>query len=193
MARPSLFARLAKSVLVLLFRLSGWEVVGGPPEVRRCVIIGAPHTSNWDFVRFMGVTEVLGVQPAFIGKHTLFRGAVGRFMREMGGIPVDRSSPADAVRQVTREFARRDDFMLVMSPEGTRGHVGRWKTGFYRIALAAGVPIIPGFLDHANKRLGLGPAMMPSGDYEADMRHLVAFYSRYFPITLEQVLGGDTP
>lgn len=190
-ARPTLFSRLVMWVLVCLFHLSGWKVVGGPPEFPRCLIIGAPHTSNWDFIRFVGVMDELELRPAFIGKHTLFRGPMGKFMRELGGIPVDRDAPGGIAQQVAGEFASREEFLLVMSPEGTRGSVSRWKTGFYRIAVAAGVPIVCGFLDHKRKELGLGPAIMPSGDFAADAHKFAEFYSQYYPITAEQIIGND--
>ena len=174
--RLSLLTRITRRVLVWLFKVRGWRVAGHPPpEGHRCVFVAVPHTSNWDFIAFMGIADANGVTPAFMGKHTLFKWPMGGFMREMGGVPVDRSAPGGVARQMVEEFARRDEFMLVIAPEGTRNTTSRWKTGFYRIALEAGVPLVCGYADHNRKVAGLGPAVMPTGDYHADMAKLFAF------------------
>ena len=141
------------------------------------MIVGAPHTSNWDFLCFLGITEALGVRASFMGKDSLFRWPMRRFMIDMGGVPVDRSASNNYVDAMADEFARRDEFMLVIAPEGTRKGALRWKTGFYHIALKAGVPIVCGFIDYPHKRGGFGPAIMPSGDYAADMAKMAAFYA----------------
>ena len=125
----------------------------------------------------MGVTRELGLQTHFMAKTSLFRWPFGNFMRQMGGVPVDRSAAGDMVQQMIAEFATREDFILTIAPEGTRKTVDAWRTGFYRIAHGAGVPIVCGFMDYGNRRAGLGPVIHPTGDYEKDMTPAFAFYS----------------
>lgn len=162
--------------LLWLYRRQGWTTLGKAPEGGRAVILGVPHTSNWDFLFFLGVTHDLGIRPRFMGKNSLFRWPMTRFMREMGGVPVVRSASHNYVEQMIEQFAQHEDFMLVVAPEGTRGGVSRWRSGFYHIALGAGVPIVCGYVDYPARRGGLGPAIMPTGDFRADMAKIAAFY-----------------
>ena len=111
-----------------------------------------------------------------MAKTGLFRWPLGRFMRDMGGVAVDRSGGQNYVAAMADEFRRRKEFMLVIAPEGTRGATRQWRTGFYHIAVAAGVPIVCGTMDYATRSGGLGPAIMPTGDYAADMARIFAFY-----------------
>jgi 1-acyl-sn-glycerol-3-phosphate acyltransferase len=186
-------------VLATTFRLQGWRAEAAPDLPRRGVVIGAPHTSNWDFVNFVGVITGLGLTPRFMGKHTLFRGFLRRFMFEMGGVPVVRGEKHDYVAQMIDAFAANPvDFLLVIAPEGTRRGVPRWRTGFYQIALGAGVPLICGYLDYQQHRGGLGMSFMPTGDYRADMARVAAFYANKPPRhprpglgTLEWIVGRD--
>ena len=164
-----------------MFRAGGWRAVQEHPLPEKAVIIAAPHTSNWDFVYFFGLTARLGFSAHWIGKHTLFRPPWGAMMRRLGGIPIDRRSSQNMVAAMADQFARRDRFRLVIPPEGSRGSVRRWRTGFYYIALAAKVPIVIGMMDYAKKTAGLGPAFMPTGDYEADMAVLTDFYRTVTP------------
>ena len=178
---PSLLSRLAKRVLLWLYRWKGWRLEGEAPESRKCVILGAPHTSNWDFVFFLGATNQLGISPAFMGKHSLFKWPMRRFMLDMGGLPVNRSKGGNYVEQISAEFARRAELALVIAPEGTRKSVDGWKSGFYHIAMRAGVPIVPAWVNNATMQGGVGPAMMPSGDYAADLARLAEFYLSKIP------------
>lgn len=180
-AHRSLLSRLARRVLISLYRRKGWKLEGQAPAERKFVITGAPHTSNWDFVFFIGATHRLGIRPSFMGKHSLFRWPLRRFMLDMGGIAVDRSKRANYVDQVVAEFARADALALVVAPEGTRSSDGEWRSGFYHIALGAGVPIVPAWVDNQAMRGGIGPALMPSGDYAADLRKLGDFYRSVMP------------
>ncbi|MEQ1510509.1 MAG: lysophospholipid acyltransferase family protein [Sphingopyxis sp.] len=180
-ARPTFISRLVKRCLLALYRRYGWRAEGAIPEPRRFVIIAAPHTSNWDFPYFLGLTQDLGVKAHFIGKASLFRWPLGGFMRAMGGIAVDRSASHNVVQAMVDEFARRDTFMLTIAPEGTRGHSAKWKTGFYQIALAAHVPMVVGFMDYKRRVGGLGPAIMPTGDYAADMARVWDVYKEHTP------------
>ncbi|KPF90082.1 acyltransferase [Novosphingobium sp. AAP83] len=179
--RPSLLSRLVRKALVTFYRMRGWKAHGAPPADGRCVIIAAPHTSNWDFLYFIGLTEDLGLMPHFMAKDSLFRWPLGRFMRDMGGVPVVRSSRQNVVDAMAAEFARRDRFMLTIAPEGTRGKVGQWRTGFYHIAMKAGVPLVVGMMDYGTKTGGLGPAIWPTGDYDADMAKIFEYYRKVTP------------
>ena len=176
-----LLSRIAKSVLLALYRNYGWQAVGVVPEPRRFVLIAAPHTSNWDFPFFLGLTQDLGVNAHFMAKKSLFRWPMGRFMREMGGISVDRSRSSNFVQAMVDEFARRTEFMLTIAPEGTRGKSAKWKTGFYQIAMAAKVPLVVGIMDYGRRTGGLGPAIMPTGDYAADMAKVWDVYRDCVP------------
>ena len=179
---PALLSRLLRRALLWLYRALGWKAVGEAPADMRGVIIAAPHTSNWDFLYFLGLTDALGVKAHFMGKKELFRWPLKRFMRDMGGVPVDRSARgSDHVEQMIAEFARRQSFMLTVAPEGTRGAVRTWRTGFYYIALGAKVPMLCGLMDYRTKTGGLGPAIWPTGDYAADMKKVAEFYRSVTP------------
>ncbi len=171
-----LAARAVHGLIVWNYRRQGWTAVGALPRPHKFVLIAAPHTSNWDFPNFLGLTKDLGVEAHFMGKDSLFRWPMGGFMRDVGGIPVDRSSRHDMVQQMADEFARREEFVLTVAPEGTRGAVTRWRTGFYRIAEAAKVPIVCGFADYERHVGGFGPMFTPTGDYDADMAPVFEFY-----------------
>lgn len=196
--RPGLLSRIVRRALVWFYRRRGWTAVGTPPADGRCVIIAAPHTSNWDFVNFIGLTEDLGITPHFMAKDSLFRWPLGGFMRDMGGVPVNRAQRGNMVDAMVAQFARRDRFMLTIAPEGTRGKVGQWRTGFYQIALKAGVPLVVGMMDYGRKTGGLGPAIWPSGDYAADMEKVFAHYRSVTPrhpargvASLDEVIARD--
>ncbi len=182
---PALLSRIVRALLLRLYRWKGWSLEGEAPATQRFVITGAPHTSNWDFVFFLGTTHHFGIRPSFMGKLSLFRWPMRRFMLDMGGVPVDRSTKGNYVEAMAGEFARREvqgrELALVVVPEGTRSGVPGWRSGFYHIALAAGVPIVPAWVDHVRMRGGLGPALMPSGDYPADLARLAAFYRSVLP------------
>ena len=178
---PRMASRLFRTAMLAFFRARGWKAIGAPPANRRCVIIAAPHTSNWDFLYFLGLTDALGIKAHFMAKLSLFRWPFGRFMREMGGVPVDRSGGRDQVAQMIAEFGRRDEFMLTIAPEGTRGAVRQWRTGFYHIAHGAGVPLVCGLMDYRTRTSGLGPAIVTTGDYAADMAKVAEFYRSCTP------------
>jgi len=149
---------------------------GSFPEVPKLVVIAAPHSSNWDFVIGILFVIALGVRVRFIGKKELFRGPLGWLMRWTGGTPVDRSAPGGIVAQVVAEFARVPKIVLGIAPEGTRRYGASFKSGFYRIALEAGVPIVPGYLDWSRKAVGLMPPIVPTGDMDADVRRIRELY-----------------
>lgn len=178
---PGLSSRLVWRLLGWLYDLKGWRLQGQVPPFRKYVVLGAPHTTNWDFVFFAGAVQRLGMKPSFMGKHTLFRWPLRRFMIDMGGMPVNRAKPGGYVRTVIRNFHEADEMALVIAPEGSRSSDGRWRTGFYHIALGAGVPIVPAWVDHDRKLGGIGEPVLPTGDYAADMTRIVAFYRSVMP------------
>ena len=174
-------SRWTRAALLTFYRRQGWRAVGTPPPGGRYVIIAAPHTSNWDFVYFLGLAGELGLDLHFMAKDSLFRWPIGGFMRDMGGIAVNRSGRHDMVAAMIAEFARRDRFALTIAPEGTRSKVRIWRSGFYHIALGAGVPMVVGMMDYPTRTGGLGPAIMPTGDYRADMARIAEAYRDVTP------------
>ncbi|MBS3928783.1 MAG: 1-acyl-sn-glycerol-3-phosphate acyltransferase [Sphingomonadales bacterium] len=179
---PTLLSRLVKWALLALYRWKGWTLVSVAPVPRRCVILGAPHTSNWDFVFFLGAVTEMGLSPSFMGKDSLFKWPMTRFMHDMGGIPVDRKAKdKNYVDQVVAEFAKGDELSLVIAPEGTRGDIKGWRSGFYHIAHGAGVPIFPAWFDKATGQGGIGKGVMPTGDFAADLRKIAEFYYSAMP------------
>jgi 1-acyl-sn-glycerol-3-phosphate acyltransferase len=141
------------------------------------ILVGAPHTSNWDFVFMLAITWQLGLHIRFLGKRSLFAGPLGPVMRALGGIPVDRSNPAGLVDEVIARVRAGERFYLVVTPEGTRGKAAHWKSGFYRIARDTGLPVTLGYVDRRTMTTGLGPTLRLTGDLGADMERVRAFYA----------------
>jgi 1-acyl-sn-glycerol-3-phosphate acyltransferase len=173
-SRGNAFSRaLGRAGLAILrFRLEG-EV----PDVPRAVVIVAPHTSNWDFVVGLFGKLALGLRVRFIAKHTLFRGPFGSFLRWMGGISVDRRAAAGVVETAVEAMKAAEKLYLVLTPEGTRRKVPAWKSGFYRIAHGAAVPILPVAFDFQRRAIVFEPLFDPTGDYDADLPALRARFS----------------
>ena len=175
-------------------RWRGWELVGVEPPYGKFLAVAAPHTSNWDFVGFLGVARHFRIPARVIGKHSLVRGPFGPLMRRLGIIPVERDTGQGLVQQMVGEYAAADRMALVIAPEGTRRAAPFWRSGFHRIATAAGVPIVLTFLDYEHKRGGIGPIIEPTGQMEDDMATIAAFYEgmkgknpeNQGPIRLEQ-------
>ena len=158
-------------------RLLGWRVTGRIPDLDKFVVVVAPHTTGWDFPIAMVTLLALGVRASWLGVDWIFRYPM---MRVIGGIPVDRSKGGGIVRHAIREFGRREHYILGLSPEGSRKKVVPWKTGFYRIATGAKVPLLLCSFDQGKKTIHLGTLFEPSGDYEADMeQHIRPFYAEY--------------
>lgn len=181
MAKASMAARLFRWAAVKWYDQQGWSEEQAVPVERKFVVIAAPHTSNWDFVYFLALGQKLAVPLSFMGKKSMFRWPFGGLMEALGGIPVDRSKSVNMVDQMVAEFKKRDTFMLTIAPEGTRGKVREWKTGFYHIAVGAGVPLVCGLMDYKKKRGGFGRAIWPTGDYDADMAKVAEFYRSCTP------------
>jgi 1-acyl-sn-glycerol-3-phosphate acyltransferase len=185
LARPrrkrSILSRIVRRIILAIYRWRGWTLDGHLPDIPKFVIAGAPHTSNWDFVFFTGATAAEGIEPAFMGKHTLFKGVMRNFMLDMGGIPIDRTKRANAVEQVAEEFERRDRLALVIAAEGTRSSRGEWKSGFYNIARAANVPIVPAWVCNRRRIVGFGPAIIPSANYGETLLEIARFMRGKLP------------
>jgi 1-acyl-sn-glycerol-3-phosphate acyltransferase len=162
-------------------RLLGWTLTGAmPTNTPKSVVIAAPHTSNWDFPYTLMVAFAMNLNIQWMGKQQLFRFPFRHLMLWLGGIAVNRSQSTNLVEASvqTLQNAQRD-LHLVVPPEGTRSQSRHWKTGFYYIATGAQVPIVLGYLDYSRKVTGLGPVFEPSGDIEADMARIKAFYAPF--------------
>jgi 1-acyl-sn-glycerol-3-phosphate acyltransferase len=155
----------------------GWRLTGEPPTAPRCVIVFAPHTSNWDFPLLLLVRIAFGRQVRYLAKHTLLRGPFSWFFRATGAIPVERSQHQDLVRYLSEVFERSPALWLALSPEGTRKKTDHWKSGFYYIALEAHVPVLLVFVDARRRECGVGPLLTLSGDPERDLEPIRAFYA----------------
>lgn len=158
-----------------VLRATRWELGGDVP--RAGILVGAPHTSAWDWLVMLMIAWGNGARPHVLVSHTFFSGVTGWVLRRTGGIPLDRSDPGDTIRALLELAATGEDFLLVIAPEGTRGKGEYWKPGFYRIAGQTGLPISLGYVDRPTRTLGIGPSFVPSGDVKADMDFVRAFYA----------------
>jgi 1-acyl-sn-glycerol-3-phosphate acyltransferase len=161
----------------IFYKILGWKLIGNfPSEIKKCVVIVIPHTSNLDFFIALLVRGILGIKINFVGKKELFMFPFGYYFRAVGGAPLDRSGGKNNVEATAEVFDKHDVFRLALSPEGTRKKVTELRTGFYYIALKAKVPIIPVAFDFGKKEVKIGNAFMPSGSYENDMKLVLPFY-----------------
>ncbi|MCA9958406.1 MAG: lysophospholipid acyltransferase family protein [Chloroflexota bacterium] len=167
---------VSKAIARFLYRLFGWRFEGAIPNIPRCVFIGAPHTSNWDFPLALLMIFSLGLRLSWLGKHTFVDGPFKPVLHWLGGVPVDRRAPQGLVAQIIEEFNQREQLFLGISPEGTRSMVQQWKTGFYRIAEGANVPILSFTLDYGRKVIKFGNLFWVTGDIEADMVKLKGYF-----------------
>lgn len=180
-AIPGWGNRFTRAVGRGVLRLFGWRLEIQLPNVPQMVVIAAPHTSNWDFVFALAAILALQVRVHWFGKHTLFRWPFRALLIALGGIPVDREAAGGVVRQTTQRFQQSPQLIIGLAPEGTRSRAAKWKRGFYQIAQAAQVPVVPAYLDYRRRTIGLGAMLMPSGDYAADLETLQAFYRTITP------------
>lgn len=157
-------------------RVAGWRVDGSLPALPKFVLIGAPHTSSWDFVLFLGVIFTLRANVKFMGKAELFRPPFGWFFYYCGGVPVDRKKSSGLVEQMVEACNKSSQFILTIAPEGTRHHVTEWKRGFYHIAKGAGIPIVMAVVDGKKRTVRVGQVYHPTGDIEADMKAITGFF-----------------
>jgi len=170
---PSLGRRCARASL----KMFGWRSVLVPPPATQGVIIVYPHTSNWDFI--IGVLYKMGVglPIRWMGKDTLFRWPLRRLLLRLGGMPIRRDQRSGFVAALLAEFARNDWMWLAITPEGTRSHTNYWKSGFYRIAVAARLPVGLGYIDYATRTVGIDKYLTLTGDEGLDFAQIRAFYA----------------
>ncbi|WP_456410737.1 lysophospholipid acyltransferase family protein [Oceanithermus sp.] len=170
--RPTWRQRLGRWLL----RITGWKPVMNLPDAPKFVAIGYPHTSNWDFFPALFWGWASGLPFKWIGKKELFPPVIGRVMIWLGGIPVDRKNTRGFVGQVADYLKKADAAVVVIAPDGTRKRAPYWRTGFYYMALEAGVPIALGYINYKTREVGVGDWFMPTGDLEADFEKIRAFY-----------------
>ena len=170
--------RVRRAIAKATLKLSGWKLRTEPvPPDNVGLLIGAPHTSNWDFIMMLSITWSMGMSVKYLGKDSLFKAPFGGLMRALGGIPVDRKNPVGVVEDVVDRASTGEKFFLVITPEGTRAKGKFWKSGFYRIATEGNLPITLAYVDGPSKTCGLGPTFRPTGDVRADMDLVREFYA----------------
>ncbi|MBX3691512.1 MAG: lysophospholipid acyltransferase family protein [Dokdonella sp.] len=167
--------RLARWVLTL----AGWRLTGTIPDLPRAVMIGAPHSSWWDGVWGLLMKVAIGADVSFMAKRELFVGPLGWVLRKLGGIPIERSATHGLVEQMAARLREQPKLWVGIAPEGTRKRVAKWKSGFWHIARAAGVPIVPIHFHYPERTIGFGPPLMPGEDMDADIAALRAYYAPF--------------
>ena len=167
---------LSRISMWILIRL-GWTILADLPDLKKYVVIAAPHTSNWDFPLGILSAKAMGLKVRWMGKHTLFRWPHGWFFHAIGGTAVHRETGKNYIAQMTDLFESSEQLVLALAPEGTRTKTDHWKTGFYYIARAANVPILLAYLDFGNKQVGVGELFYPTEDINADFEFIRRFYA----------------
>ena len=189
-------SRLARFVLWA----THWTAVGEVP--RTGILVGAPHTSNWDFAMMLLIMWRGDVSPRVLVKKELFRGPLGWLLPRLGGVPLDRDDPGAVVRELVAEARSGEPFLLILAAEGTRSRGEYWKSGFWRIARSARLPIVLAFIDGPSRTAGFGPTIIATNDVVADMDLVRAFYAdkrgihperRTEPGLREQLTAGGPP
>ena len=168
---------MLRRLAALLLRLGGWTAVGDVPDVKKAVIIAAPHTSNWDGFWAIVFVAYIGLDAHWFVKKSMFWFPLSNVLKSFGAVPLNRERAGSAVSGAVAAFDEHESFYLGLAPEGTRTKKPGWKSGFYRIAEGANVPVVLGFLDFRGKRLGIGPTITLTGDQDADMAIIDSFYS----------------
>lgn len=168
--------RFSQTAAAFFFRLFGWQVAGSLPNLPKMVIIGAPHTSNWDFPLAMTLIFYLGVHLNWMAKKEFFVAPFSRLWLWLGGVPIDRKAANGMVGQTIEAVQTRAKIVLAIAPEGTRSKVARWRTGFYHIAHGANIPIVPVLVDYGRKVLTITEPFFPTGDVDADLPLLQSRY-----------------
>lgn len=163
----------------LYLRLIGWKIGSQlDPKYKQCVLVAAPHTSNWDYPIALATLYACGMRARFLAKKSLFQFPLGILMRATGGIAVDRSKNNNLVDTMIDMFKKHDELILMIPVEGTRSYVKEWKSGFYHTAMGANVPIVLGYLDYGKKVAGFGDMFFPTGNYEKDLKDMQDFYRK---------------
>ncbi len=167
-----------RSIARAYLRVSGWKlVIEQEPPRDGAVFLGVPHTSKWDLPLVLAITWSTDIKIKWVGKQSLFRFPLGPLLKILGGIPIDRESPGGIVESLSAQLTDEPGWALVITPEGTRSKREYWKSGFYRIAQATGLPLVLGFVDKATRTTGIGPVFHVTGDVRADMDRIREFYS----------------
>lgn len=165
----------------LIFKLGGWKLKGSAPTLKKFVIIGAPHTSNWDFVYGLCAWKLYGIDPRYLIKKELYFFPLNLFFSATGGLPVDRSRHNNLTDAIIDMIKQKDELAVLITPEGTRKLMPRWKTSFYYIALGAGIPIVMGSMDYKKRETNLSEPFWPTGDIEKDFLVFKEFYRNITP------------
>jgi 1-acyl-sn-glycerol-3-phosphate acyltransferase len=168
----------SRALAARLLRLAGWRIEGGLPPHAKFVAVLAPHTSNWDLLLCVMSMFALGLRLTWVGKHTLFRPPAGPVLRWLGGEPIHRDAPGGFVGTVVERFRTRAQYAIGFTPEGTRRRVAEWKTGFHRVALGAGVPMVPVWFDYPNRVIGVGAPVWPTSDTDGDVARLRVLFRK---------------
>jgi len=174
---PRLGSSIAAPICRWIFARCGWRVAGEFPDIAKLVVIAAPHSTNWDVVWGLLLKVGLRLDVHFIGKREAFFWPLGSLLRAFGGLPIDRKAAHGVVGEMARQFAGHERFWLAIAPEGTRKKVHKWKSGFWYIARAAKVPILPIYFHYPEKTIGFGPLFYPTADVDADMACIREFYA----------------
>ncbi len=182
----ALITPFLRFVTRFFLRVTGWRVAGEMPNLPKFVVIGAPHTSNWDFLLLLAVGFILRANLHFMGKAELFRQPFGFFFYWCGGIPVDRKKSTGLVEQVSKIIQQSQYFILAIAPEGTRHKVREWKSGFYHIAKSANTPVVFAYVDGKRKVAGIGDTFILTHDMEADMKIIQTYYAKFEGINQRQ-------
>ena len=169
---------MIRAIVKFIFhRMWGWKIEGTfPKDTPKFIAIGAPHTSNWDFILGLCARIIQGADIKFIAKKSLFKFPYGWFFRMVGGYPVDRKKKGNFVEAIVSIFNSKDHFAIAITPEGTRKKVTQFKSGFYHIALGANIPIVITIFDYGNKIFKIIPPFMPSGNYEKDLEFILPYF-----------------
>ncbi|NMN98216.1 1-acyl-sn-glycerol-3-phosphate acyltransferase [Antrihabitans stalactiti] len=167
--------RIRRAIARAALRVARWKTVGTVPQ--KGILVGAPHTSNWDWVATIAMCWSSRVQPTVLIKKEFFKGPFAPLLRATGGVPLDRANPGETIRALLETAKGNESFLLCIAAEGTRTKTEFWKSGFYRISQQTGLPISLGFIDGATKTVGVGPTFTPTGDIGADMNLVREFYS----------------
>ncbi len=167
---------ILRNISALSLKLLGWRLESKLPEEKKFVLIGAPHTSNWDFPLALLALSALGLRFSWVAKHTIFKGISGYFLKSIGGIPVNRNASKGFIDLMADSFTQKDKLILTIAPEGTRSKKNHWKTGFYYIALKADVTICMSAIDYPSKTISVNGVLTPTGDIASDFQIISEFY-----------------
>ena len=167
---------MLKNFSKFILNLVGWHVDVIMPEEKKFIMIGAPHTTNWDLPLGLLCFWSVQIKITWVAKKQLFFGPLNYFFRKLGGIPVDRSIHTGFIKQIANQFDEHEEMIIGLTPEGTRSRSEYWKTGFYYIAQEANIPICLAYVDFPSRTIGFGKMLYPSGDIEKDFEIIKTFY-----------------